>query len=60
MKTQEQAILDALLGGQVIGRHKIFIGNNQYENDWNFQLCQELIKMFKSLDIKNQLKYENT
>ena len=46
--------------GQVVGRNKIFIGNNQYENDWNFQLCQELIKMFKSLDVKNQLKYENT
>ena len=46
--------------GQVVGRHKIFIGNNQYENDWNFQFCQELIKMFKSLDVKNQLKYENT
>jgi hypothetical protein len=42
--------------GKIIGRHKIFIGNNQYDNDWNLQLFQELIKMFKSLDVKFQLK----
>jgi len=39
-----------------VGRHRIFIGNHQYEYDFNLQLCQELTKMFKSLDVKFQIK----
>lgn len=41
--------------GIIVGKQNIFIGNNQLQDDFNKQLNQELIKMFKSLDIKNQI-----
>jgi hypothetical protein len=53
--TETQFCFDFYKKGQVVGKHKIFIGNNQLEFDWNLQFSQELIKMFKSIDIKNQI-----
>lgn len=53
--TETYFCFDFYKKGQVVGKYKIYIGNNQLEFDWNLQFSQELIKMFKSIDVKNQV-----